>query len=114
VTGRRPVIAKNAVTRTSTINRSSGISGGYTSGAPTRRGWPWEHEGDKSRHHQLADQWQADLPKTEPSPLPIKNLDLIVPLVDKAIEVSAEGIELQRRLDRELIPARKSTGPRHK
>ena len=39
------------------------------------------------------------LPKTEPAPLPIEDLDLIAALVDEAIQVRAEGIELQRHLD---------------
>ena len=39
------------------------------------------------------------LPKTEPALLPIEDLDLIAALVDKAIEVCAEGIEIQRHLD---------------
>jgi hypothetical protein len=40
------------------------------------------------------------LPKTEPAPLPIKDFDLIAPLVDETIEIPAEGIELQRRFDK--------------
>src|SRR5215467_6324757 len=38
------------------------------------------------------------LPKTKPAPLPIEDLDLIAALVDEAIQVCAEGIELQRHL----------------